>query len=104
MLGLRRCLNERLRNYGGNIGYCIRPTERRQAYSLINLYLGLLRCQKLGIEEVVIDSDDWNAGSYRTIENLGGVYQYSYYDEHDNGMVRRHVINVNQSILEHQNE
>ena len=30
MINIRLALNEKLRKYGGNIGYSIRPTERRK--------------------------------------------------------------------------
>ena len=37
MISIRTALNERLRNGAGNIGYGIRPTERRKGYNKINL-------------------------------------------------------------------
>lgn len=104
MLNLRRVLNEHLIRYGGHIGYGIRPTERRQGYNLVNLYLGLLRCQELGLEEVILDCNDDNVGSYRTMERLGGIMTNTYYDEEDQCLVRRYVINVNQAIEEHSSE
>lgn len=104
MLNIRRSLNERYIRCGGHIGYGIRPTERRQGYNLVNLYLGLLRCQELGLEEVFLDCVDDNIGSYRTIERLGGIMTNTYYEEEDQCLVRRYVINVNQAIEEHRNE
>ena len=104
MLNLRRVLNNQLIRFGGHIGYGIRPTERRQGYNLINLYLGLLRCQELGLEEVILDCDDNNLGSYRTMERLGGILINTYYYEDDQCLVRRYVINVNQAIEEHHDE
>lgn len=32
MINIRLALNERLKKYGGNIGYSIRPTERGKGY------------------------------------------------------------------------
>jgi predicted acetyltransferase len=104
MLNLRRVLNEHLIRYGGHIGYGIRPTERRQGYNLVNLYLGLLRCQELGLEEVILDCNDDNVESYRTMERLGGIITNTYYDENEQCLVRRYVINVNQAIEEHRSE
>ncbi len=50
MIDIRYGLTETLKVYGGNIGYSIRPTERRKGYNKINLYLGLLECQKHGMD------------------------------------------------------
>lgn len=44
MINIRLALNEKLKKYGGHIGYSIRPTERRKEYNKVNLYLGLKEC------------------------------------------------------------
>ena len=46
MINIRLALNERLKKYGGHIGYSIRPTERGKGYNKINLYLGLKVCNQ----------------------------------------------------------
>ena len=51
MINIRLALNEKLRSYGGNIGYCIRPTERRKGYNKINLYLALKVCDLYKIDQ-----------------------------------------------------
>ena len=73
MINIRLALNERLKKYGGNIGYSIRPTERGKGYNKINLYLGLKICQKYGIKEVLLDADKDNPASWKTMESLGGI-------------------------------
>ena len=103
MLNLRRVLNERLERCGGHIGYGIRPTERGQGYNKINLYLGLLRCQELGLTEVILDADEENIASWRTMAALGGVLTNTYYDEEDECMVRRYTINVDDAINTYSN-
>ena len=50
MINIRLALNEKLRQYGGHIGYSIRPSERGKGYNKINLYLGLKVCDQYGIE------------------------------------------------------
>lgn len=72
MINIRHCLNRNLRIIGGHIGYSIRPSERRKGYNKVNLYLGLLRCQELGIDEVLMDCDAKNLGSAKTMQALGG--------------------------------
>ncbi len=47
MINIRLSLNEKLKKYGGHIGYSIRPTERGKGYNKINLYLGLKDCKKM---------------------------------------------------------
>ena len=97
MCNIRSCLNERLRNIGGHIGYGIRPTERGHGYAEVNLYLALLRCQELGLEEVLLDCNDYNTASWRTMEALGGVLINTWNDQVE-GLCRRYCINVNNSI------
>ena len=81
MINIRLALNEKLRNYGGNIGYSIRPTERGKGYNKINLYLGLKVCNEYGIENVLLDADLDNPASWRTMEALGGQRTREYYDD-----------------------
>ncbi len=104
MVNIRLVLNERLQASGGHIGYGIRPTERRQGYNLVNLYLALLRCQEVGLEEVILDCNDDNVGSYRTMERLGGIMLDRYIDDFDGELTRRYVINVNNAIEQYSSE
>ena len=98
MINIRLFLNEKLKKLGGNIGYGIRPTERRKGYNKINLYLGLLKCREYNIKEVQIDCDEDNIGSKKTIEALGGVLQRRYYCSDIGCNVLSYIINVNDSI------
>ncbi len=101
MINIRLCLNERLKECGGHIGYGIRPSERNKGYNKINLYLALLRCQSLGIKEVVLDCDSTNLASSRTMEALGAIRIDEYYSEHEHCLVWRYIINVDESINNH---
>lgn len=80
MINIRLCLNERLRNLGGHIGYSIRPTERRKGYNKINLYLGLKVLNEYGVEEALLDCDYDNLGSSSTMKALGGKLKRRYYE------------------------
>jgi predicted acetyltransferase len=101
MINIRLCLNERLMKCGGHIGYGIRPSERNKGYNKINLYLALLRCQKLGIKEVILDCDSTNLASSHTIEALGGIRIDEYYSSHEQCLAWRYIINVDESINNH---
>ena len=39
IINIRLALNEKLKKFGGHIGYSIRPTERRKGHNIVNLYL-----------------------------------------------------------------
>ena len=101
MINIRLVLNEHLKKCGGHIGYGIRPSERQKGYNKINLYLALLRCQELGIKEVILDCDSKNIASSRTMEALGGVKIDEYYSNQENCLAWRYIINVDESINNH---
>ena len=102
MSNVRLALNERLRRYGGHIGYSIRPTERGKGFSRINLYLGLKVCAEYGIESVFLDADLDNPASWRTMEALGGTRVREYFDdENAHCTVVDYVIDVRRALEEH---
>lgn len=72
-LNLRLRLNERLRQYGGHIGYSIRPSERRKGYAKEQLALGLAVCLTKNIKQVLVTCSVTNEASRRTILAQGGV-------------------------------
>lgn len=98
MINIRLELNKKLRELGGNIGYSIRPTERRKGYNKINLYLGLLCCQRHGIKEVLLDCDKDNLGSSKTMVALGGVLVNERYNDNYNCIVEDYIIDVDLAI------
>lgn len=99
MINIRLALNEKLRKFGGHIGYSIRPTERQKGYNKINLYLGLLCCQKHGISEVLMDCDKDNLASAKTMQSFGAKLIREYYDaENVKCIVQDYIINVNEAI------
>ena len=102
MSNIRLALNERLRRYGGHIGFSIRPTERGRGYNKINLYLGLKVCARHGIESVFMDADLDNPASWRTMEALGGKRIREYYDDVDaHCIVVDYDLDVGRALAEH---
>ena len=101
MINIRLALTERLKKYGGHIGYCIRPTQRGKGYNKINLYLGLKICKEHGIKEVFMDADKGNPASWKTMESLGGKdIREDQDDEYAHCVVKDYTINVDNAIEE----
>lgn len=73
-INIRLALNERLKKYGGHIGYSIRPVERGKGYNRINLYLGLKVCQKYEID-VNKSIVDYSSVYEPMAEGSGGISQ-----------------------------
>ncbi|MBQ9013764.1 MAG: GNAT family N-acetyltransferase [Bacilli bacterium] len=74
MINIRLKLNKFLEESGaGHIGYGIRPTERRKGYNKVNLYLGLLELQKIGVKTALLGCLKENIGSSKTMKALGAV-------------------------------
>ena len=74
MIDIRHSLaTDLLAQYGGHIGYCVRPTERRRGYATQMLALGLEKCREFGIPSVRIGCYANNEASIRTIKANGGV-------------------------------
>ena len=102
MINIRLALNERLRRFGGNIGYSVRPSERGKGYGKINLYLALKVCAEHGVESVLLDADLDNPASWRTMEALGGVRVREYFDDvNAHCTVVDYVIDVRKALEEH---
>lgn len=75
MIQVRHRLNGYLSQFGGHIGYSIRPDERRKGYAKEQLRLALPYCRELGLDRVLITCQPANEGSRRTILWAGGVYE-----------------------------
>lgn len=89
---LRLGLNEALLNYGGHIGYAVRPSERRQGYGVQMLQKTLGKAVAEGIQKVLVTCDDDNFGSIKVIELNGGILE----DKRVNGdkLTRRYWIDA----------
>ena len=81
---LRHSLKGELINIGGNIGYVIRPTERRKGYATIQLQLLLEKANELGLDKVLVTCRDNNIGSRKTIERCLGEQDKSVPSKYPN--------------------
>lgn len=74
-IDVRHYLNEYLLQYGGNIGYGIRPSERQKGYATQMLSLALEECKKGKMQKVLITCYKSNVASAHTIIKNGGVLE-----------------------------
>lgn len=97
-INVRWNLTEEMKQFGGNIGYGIRPTERRKGYNKINLYLGLIEVQKLGLDKVMLVCEINNLGSSRTMQSLGGMLERIEVDPYDGLLTSVYWFNADETI------
>ncbi len=64
-----------LAEYGGHIGYGVRPSARRRGVASAALQASLPRARTRGLERVLVTCDDENSASRRTITSGGGVFE-----------------------------
>ncbi|MCL2023048.1 MAG: GNAT family N-acetyltransferase [Oscillospiraceae bacterium] len=74
MIQFRHYLNDFLAEWGGHIGYCVRPSERRKGYAAAMLEAVLMICRLFGLDKVLLTCRSWNEGSRRTILKNGGKF------------------------------
>ncbi len=103
MINVRWNLTEEMKRFGGNIGYGIRPTERRKGYNKINLYLGLLEAKKLGLDKVMLDCETSNIASSKTMTSLGGVLDRTEIDPYDGILTSVYYIDISASLTKYKN-
>lgn len=65
----------------GNIGYGIRPIERKKGYGTMLLKLLLLECEKRGMHEVCVSCLKENIASNGIIKNNKGKLEKEFFDE-----------------------
>ncbi|MBT3538735.1 GNAT family N-acetyltransferase [Candidatus Parcubacteria bacterium] len=74
-VSFRHKLNKNLKEYGGHIGYSIRPSKRKKGYGTKMLALTLKRVKRFGLKKVMISCDHDNIASQKIIKGNGGILQ-----------------------------
>ena len=92
MINIRLALNDFLRNEGGHIGYCIRPTERKKHYATNMLNEALAFCKNIGLINIIISCDKSNIASANVIKNCGGILDAEFYSDTFNEVIQRYMI------------
>lgn len=99
MINIRLALNEEFKKLNGNIGYCIRPTERGKGYNNINLYLGLKKCKEHGIKDILLTVGKDNEPSKRTILRFNPKFEKEFFEEDKyKTIIQLYWINVEDGI------
>ena len=94
IINIRYELNDYLENYGGHIGYSIRPTERRKGYGRKQLILGLKKCLEIPMDKILITCREDNVGSVKVIERCGGIYEDTRYSNEEGYNLKRYWIDL----------
>lgn len=103
-INIRWNLSEEMKKFAGNIGYGIRPTERRKGYNKINLYFGLIEAKKAGLDRVMLDCETKNLASSKTMEALGGKLERTEIDPSDGILTSVYWIDVDESLEKYKDE
>ncbi|WP_223291118.1 GNAT family N-acetyltransferase [Streptomyces avicenniae] len=74
-LSIRHRMTRRLLEWGGIIGYDVRPSLRRRGHATAMLRASLPVARRLGFDPVLVTCDWDNIGSRKAIEACGGVLE-----------------------------
>ncbi|MBQ3408101.1 MAG: GNAT family N-acetyltransferase [Clostridia bacterium] len=81
LLNIRFDLTDNLKELYGDIGYGVRPSERRKGYATKMLEYALAVCREKQMTEAIIGCYENNFGSNKTIIKNGGILYRTSYDE-----------------------
>lgn len=79
MTNIRMGMNDFLRKEAGQIGYSVRPTERRKHYGTEILCMALDVCRKIGYTSTVLTCSAENPASAGVIRNCGGALEAEFF-------------------------
>ena len=94
MLQVRHRFNDYLSQFGGHIGYSVRPSERRRGYAKEMMKMTLPFCREMGLGKVLITCADGNVGSEKTILANGGVYESTVHEPSSDRDLKRFWITL----------
>ena len=81
-------------NHGGNIGYFIRPSERKKGYGTEMLKSALEKAKDIGLDKIMVSCRKENIASAKVIESNGGIFENERYDDVKGETYRRYWIRL----------
>lgn len=87
-------LAEFLLNFGGHIGYAVKPSRRNRGCASQMLKQGLDIARELGFGRVLCVCDEDNIASERVIIKNGGIFENRLYDDEEKVFVKRYWIDL----------
>ena len=87
-------LTEFLLNFGGHIGYAVKPSRRNRGCASQMLKQGLDIARELGFVRVLCVCDEDNIASERVIIKNGGIFENRLYDDEEKVFVKRYWIDL----------
>ena len=104
IINIRLTLNKALLQRDGNIGYGIRPTERRKGYNSYQLYCALCFCQEIGMEKVLITCYKDNIASAKSIQGSCSILENEVIDQENGKVIQRYWVDVAEALEKGQNK
>lgn len=94
MIQVRHRFNAFLKEYGGHIGYSVRPSERRKGYASWMLNAVKPFCRSIGLDSVMVTCLVGNEASRKVILKNGGVYDATAREPVEKQEIERYWISL----------
>jgi len=94
LLSVRYDLSESLTKKYGDIGYGVRPSERRKGYATTMLRYALSVCREKGMDKIILGCYKDNLASAKTIQKNGGVLIEENDNYEEGKMSQYYLINL----------
>ena len=94
VFSLKFTLTEYLLNFGGHIGYAVRPSQRNRGIATQILRQGLELAKQFGFSRILCVCDDDNAASEKVILRNGGILENKLFDPEEAVWVKRYWISL----------
>ena len=97
VFSLKFSLTDYLLNYGGHVGYAVRPSKRNRGLATRMLAEGCSLAGQLGFARLLCVCDADNPASERVILKNGGMLEDERYDPEEHVTIKRYWIELQES-------